>query len=219
MVPVIRRACQSIILVVKTIFLLYKRPKSEVPGYAGMRLPPVMWHGGGESEKRDFRKEVLARSRVAQWCCPKGWGLAIFFKTTGKLRMRFVTPGCHASLSLLVVAPPCHFDRRAGKRENLMCDPASWRPGKTIWSHRRGTQLNIALPGRNRLWLMYTRVRPDHAPASAPSIKNRLGRENDLAHFTDIRVFAQVLGKRGLPSERKGHRLNMKCQLSSTFNL
>ena len=46
-----------------------------------------------------------------------------------KLRIRkepmlFVTPGCHASLSLLVVAPPCHFDRRAEKRENLMRDPA-----------------------------------------------------------------------------------------------
>jgi hypothetical protein len=31
-----------------------------------------------------------------------------------KLRMRFVIPGCHVSLSFLVVTPPCHFDRRAG---------------------------------------------------------------------------------------------------------
>jgi len=36
----------------------------------------------------------------------------------------FVTPDCHLSLSPLVVAPPCHFDRRAEKRENLV------RPGR-----------------------------------------------------------------------------------------
>ena len=38
--------------------------------------------------------------------------------------MLFVTPGCRLSLSLLVVASPCRFDRRAGNRENLMRDPA-----------------------------------------------------------------------------------------------
>ncbi len=51
----------------------------------------------------------------------KGMGLSFFQKPHGML---FVAPGCHASLSSLVVTPPCHFDRRAGNRENLMCDPA-----------------------------------------------------------------------------------------------
>ena len=38
-------------------------------------------------------------------------------------RLLFVTSGCRPSLSLLVVAPPCHFDRRGGNRDNIM------RPG------------------------------------------------------------------------------------------
>jgi len=47
----------------------------------------------------------------------------IFLRNPRWLRMLFVTPGCHLSMSLLVVAPPCRFDRRAEKRENLV------RPG------------------------------------------------------------------------------------------
>jgi len=35
------------------------------------------------------------------------------------VEVHFVTPGCHLSLSLLVVTPPCHFDRKREKEENL----------------------------------------------------------------------------------------------------
>ena len=34
--------------------------------------------------------------------------------------MLFVIPGCRLSLSCLVVPPGCRFDRRTGKRENLI---------------------------------------------------------------------------------------------------
>jgi hypothetical protein len=48
-------------------------------------------------------------------------------------KMLFVTPGCHPSLSPLVVAPPCRFDRRGEKTENLMSTlpslPVGWVPG------------------------------------------------------------------------------------------
>jgi len=46
----------------------------------------------------------------------------IFVKSRGMLFhfLLFVIPGCHASLSCLVVTPPCRFDRRAGNRQNLI---------------------------------------------------------------------------------------------------
>jgi hypothetical protein len=34
--------------------------------------------------------------------------------------MLFVISGCHAFLSSPVVTLPCHFDRRAGNRQNLI---------------------------------------------------------------------------------------------------
>ena len=55
----------------------------------------------------------------------------VFFEKPQKLR--FVTSGCHVSLSLLVVTPPCHFDRRAENRENLMRPGSPLRGMKRSW--------------------------------------------------------------------------------------
>jgi hypothetical protein len=50
------------------------------------------------------RRQAAARPWRKAWIVP-------FLQKKGT-RCVFVTPGCHASLSLLVVAPPCHFDRQ-----------------------------------------------------------------------------------------------------------
>ncbi len=44
--------------------------------------------------------------------------IVVFFKKLPQVL--FVMPGCHLSLSCLVVGPGCHFDRRAENRENIM---------------------------------------------------------------------------------------------------
>jgi hypothetical protein len=73
-----------------------------------------------------------------------------FFRKLKK--MLFVTSGCRLSLSLLVVAPPCRFDKRGGNRENLMRDPASGGPAKHYGATQAGHPASI-LP-----WLGGTRL-------------------------------------------------------------
>ena len=46
----------------------------------------------------------------------------------------FVTPGCQSSMSPLVVASPCRFDRIAGKRETIIIRPGSHLRGPAVLS-------------------------------------------------------------------------------------
>ena len=82
------------------------------PLYPSYSLPPVR-----EECKRilriiEYRKYYLTAPRRLS---------SIFLRKSHN--MTLVMPGCHPSLSCLVVAPPCHFDRRGGNRDNIM------RPG------------------------------------------------------------------------------------------
>ena len=47
---------------------------------------------------------------MKKWAFSKGEGIF----------SQLLTPGCHGSLSPLLVTPPCHFDRTWQIRENLM---------------------------------------------------------------------------------------------------
>jgi hypothetical protein len=60
------------------------------------------------------RRETVFQEALLDGCLQPI--VIIFVKSLGML---FVILGCHASLSSLVVAPPCRFDRRAGNRENV----------------------------------------------------------------------------------------------------
>jgi hypothetical protein len=86
---------------------------------------------GRNSVTGRIARQLTARARPSKAILRLGVRRELDFYIFRK--MLFVTPGCHLSLSPVVVTPPCHFDRRAGKRENLMSTllslPVGWVPG------------------------------------------------------------------------------------------
>ncbi len=73
--------------------------------------------------------------------------------------VRFVTPGCHACMSLLVVAPPCRFDREMRIRENLWGDRAVVLRGPGEMTEARPVSAGIRAPlNRHRSLTIELRV-------------------------------------------------------------